>query len=77
MAQRGWKVENASHAIDVQVADGRVLALDKVAAVELQLPPRAYLPNQRIQYANMRSTRCYPRNDMVVIVGLCAIVWEA
>jgi hypothetical protein len=39
VAQRGWKVENASHAIDVQVADGRVLALDKVAAVELQLPP--------------------------------------
>jgi hypothetical protein len=39
VTQRGWKIENASHAIDVQVADGRVLTLDKVAAVELQLAP--------------------------------------
>jgi hypothetical protein len=39
VTNRGWKIEDASHAIDVHVADGRVLSLDKVAAVELQLAP--------------------------------------
>jgi hypothetical protein len=37
--KRGWKMEDAAHAIDVQMADGRVLSLDKVSAVELQLAP--------------------------------------
>ena len=30
---RGWKKERASHALEVQVADGRVLRLDYVAAI--------------------------------------------
>ena len=37
--KRGWQMEAAAHTIDVQVADGRVLSLDTVAAVELQLAP--------------------------------------
>ena len=39
MLKRGWKQEDALHPIDVQVADGRIVSVDKVAAVELQLAP--------------------------------------